>query len=90
LLRAILKNCDHFQNQGSNKETQLRGIRESDGPRHMTLAELERRHIISTLKNTRGVVGGANGAAALLGVPRQTLQYRMKKYGISANQLEIL
>ncbi len=56
----------------------------------MTLKELERQHIISTLKDAGGVVGGANGAAALLGVPRQTLQYRMRKYGISANKLETL
>jgi len=32
-------------------------------------------------------VGGAKGAAAFLGVPRQTLQYRMRKYGISARKL---
>ena len=55
--------------------------------KRMTLAQVERDHIINTLKETGGVVGGTKGAAALLGIPRQTLQYRMKKHGISANQV---
>jgi transcriptional regulator with GAF, ATPase, and Fis domain len=75
---------------GNEIDTQLSGIINSTCSKHMTLAELEHQHIVSTLKNTGGVVGGASGAAALLGVPRQTLQYRMRKYGISANKLEAL
>ena len=71
-------------------DTQLSGLRTSTHRKRMTLAELESQHIVSTLKDTGGVVGGANGAAALLAVPRQTLQYRMRKYGISANKLEML
>ncbi len=50
----------------------------------MTLAEVERLHIRRTLTRTGGVVGGPHGAAALLGLPRSTLQYRMKKHGIIA------
>ncbi len=75
---------------GNEIDTLLSGMSNSTHPKHMTLAELERQHIVNTLKNTGGVVGGANGAAAILGVPRQTLQYRMKKYGISVNDLETL
>jgi DNA-binding NtrC family response regulator len=75
---------------GDELDTQLSGVRTSTRRKHMTLKELERQHIIKTLKDTGGVVGGANGAAALLGVPRQTLQYRMRKYGISTNKLETL
>ena len=70
-------------------DTQLNGVRTSVSRKYMTLKELERQHIISILKETGGVVGGASGAAALLGVPRQTLQYRMRKYGISAQKLEM-
>jgi DNA-binding NtrC family response regulator len=47
------------------------------------LAEAERQHIIRALIKTRGVVGGAKGAARLLGLPRSTLQYRLKKFGIN-------
>lgn len=49
-----------------------------------TLAEVERRHIAATLHRTRGVIAGPNGAAALLGLPRTTLQHRMRKLGIVA------
>jgi len=75
---------------GNEIDTQLNGLHTCTRRNHMTLKELERHHIVSTLKETGGVVGGANGAAALLGVPRQTLQYRMRKYGISVNKLETL
>jgi transcriptional regulator with GAF, ATPase, and Fis domain len=75
---------------GSELDTQLNGVRPSARRKYVTMKELERQHIVSTLKYTGGVVGGANGAAALLGVPRQTLQYRMRKYGISAKKLKTL
>lgn len=46
------------------------------------LHDAERQHILKTLVKTRGVLGGAKGAARLLGVPRSTLQYRIKRLGI--------
>jgi transcriptional regulator with GAF, ATPase, and Fis domain len=48
-----------------------------------TLADAERTHIIATLCETNWVVGGRNGAAARLGLPRTTLIARMQKLGIS-------
>ena len=75
---------------GNELDTQLSGLHTSTARKHMTLKELERQHLVRTLKDTGGVVGGAKGAAALLGVPRQTLQYRMRKYGISVNKLTTL
>jgi formate hydrogenlyase transcriptional activator len=47
-----------------------------------TLAEVERRHIRSILKETRWVLSGPRGAAARLGMNRSTLYFRMKKLGI--------
>ena len=47
-----------------------------------TLAEAERSHIVKTLTDTKWVVAGARGAAALLGMKRSTLQFRMNKLGI--------
>lgn len=47
------------------------------------LADVERLHIEQVLIKCRGVVGGPTGAAKLLGVPRTTLQYRLKKYDIN-------
>jgi formate hydrogenlyase transcriptional activator len=42
----------------------------------------EREKILRALKETKGVVGGPNGAAARLGMKRTTLQSRMKKLNI--------
>ena len=50
---------------------------------HTTLAEAERQHILAVLEETRGVVGGPHGAAVRLGMKRSTLQFRMRKLGIS-------
>jgi formate hydrogenlyase transcriptional activator len=43
----------------------------------------ERARILRVLKETKGMVGGANGAAARLGLKRTTLQSRMRKYSIA-------
>ena len=42
----------------------------------------ERDVILRVLKETRGVVGGPDGAAAKLGLKRTTLQSKMRKLGI--------
>jgi formate hydrogenlyase transcriptional activator len=47
-----------------------------------TLEDAERRHITEALEATNWVVGGPKGAAALLGIKRTTLQWRMDKLGI--------
>jgi formate hydrogenlyase transcriptional activator len=49
---------------------------------HQTLEQAERAHILRTLRETKWVVGGPNGAAARLGMHRSTLQFRMKKLDI--------
>jgi formate hydrogenlyase transcriptional activator len=48
-----------------------------------TIADAERAHITATLRATNWVVGGPNGAAAQLGLPRTTLLARMQRLGIS-------
>ncbi|RMD99313.1 MAG: PAS domain S-box protein [Calditrichaeota bacterium] len=48
-----------------------------------TLEDMERQHILAALEKTRGVIGGPNGAAKLLGLNRTTLISRMQKLGIS-------
>jgi formate hydrogenlyase transcriptional activator len=47
-----------------------------------TLEQVERAHILATLKETGWVLAGARGAAVRLGMNRNTLQFRMKKLGI--------
>ncbi|MGC2266046.1 MAG: sigma 54-interacting transcriptional regulator [Candidatus Acidiferrales bacterium] len=51
--------------------------------RSQTLEEVERNHILTTLRETRWVLSGPAGAAARLGLNRSTLYFRMKKLGIA-------
>ncbi|PYN73050.1 MAG: Fis family transcriptional regulator [Candidatus Rokuibacteriota bacterium] len=46
------------------------------------LAQREKAIIEDALRYAHGVIGGATGAAAKLGLPRQTLESRMRKLGI--------
>jgi formate hydrogenlyase transcriptional activator len=52
----------------------------------ITLEEVERSHIVQVLEQTRGVVGGQNGAAVRLGMCRTTLIYKMRRLGINRGQ----
>src|SRR5271166_2050468 len=51
-----------------------------------TLADAEREHILDVLKQTDGLIGGMQGAASRLGLPRTTLVYKMRKLGIEARR----
>jgi formate hydrogenlyase transcriptional activator len=48
-----------------------------------TLEEVEREHINRVLRETGGIIGGPHGAAARLGIPRTTLNAKMRKLRIS-------
>jgi formate hydrogenlyase transcriptional activator len=48
-----------------------------------TLEDAERETIIRALRRTGGVIGGPNGAAAQLGLKRTTLNFKMRKLGIT-------
>jgi formate hydrogenlyase transcriptional activator len=52
----------------------------------VTLEEVERSHILQTLQQTEGAVGGRGGAAARLGLPRTTLISKMRRLGINRGQ----
>ncbi|PYV52903.1 MAG: Fis family transcriptional regulator [Acidobacteria bacterium] len=45
----------------------------------------DREQIIKILRETGGMLGGPKGAAARLGIKRTTLQYKIKKLGITRN-----
>ena len=58
---------------------------ELDGPQALgedNLTEMEREHIIRVLRETRGVLSGADGAATRLGIKRTTLQSMLKRFHI--------
>lgn len=50
----------------------------------VSLQEHERAYIQKVIALARGKLSGPKGAAALLGIPRSTLQHRMRKLGIAA------
>ncbi len=49
----------------------------------LTLADLERQHILHVLASTHWRVSGPRGAAAILGLKASTLESRLKKLGIT-------
>ncbi len=55
---------------------------EVDPGKGKSLEEIEREHILRTLEETGGIIGGPQGAAARLGMNRTTLNSRMQKLGI--------
>ena len=58
---------------------------ELDAPQEIgedNLTEMEREHIVRVLRETNGVLSGADGAANRLGIKRTTLQSMLKRFGI--------
>jgi formate hydrogenlyase transcriptional activator len=58
-------------------------LKPTNGALHSALEETERQQILKALKQSNWIVAGPNGAAALLGMNRSTLQVRIRKLGIS-------
>ena len=54
----------------------------AEAPVSSSLEATEREHILRVLRETRGKIGGTDGAAARLGLIRTTLNSKMKKLGI--------
>jgi DNA-binding NtrC family response regulator len=52
-------------------------------PQTVTLEEAERTHVLRTLRQAKGMIGGPNGAAKRLAVNRSTLNSKLKKLGIT-------
>jgi formate hydrogenlyase transcriptional activator len=50
---------------------------------HDTLEAAERKHILAVLEETKWVLGGPHAAAVRLRMKRSTLQFRLRKLGIS-------
>lgn len=60
---------------------------EGNGRGSGTLEDAEREHILRMLRETRGIIGGPNGAAARLGLKRTTLNSKMRKLGITREEI---
>ena len=66
------------------------GPESSNASTPVTMKQLERSHILQALEQTEGKIGGPNGAADLLGLPRTTLMAKMKRLGINRGQSSAL
>jgi formate hydrogenlyase transcriptional activator len=89
--RAVIRSIG-FVLQLSMEELRLRTdtrpqSKSGNGSLRRTLEDAERREIVAALEKTIGKVGGPNGAAALLGMSRSTLLFRMQKLSISASRV---
>lgn len=60
-----------------------------DGSDQNDLESMTRAQIVRTLRETGGQLSGPGGAAARLGLPRTTLQSKLKKMGIDHRQFEV-
>ena len=61
-------------------------VKQSSESVSRTLADADREHILETLKQTNWLIGGQDGAANRLGLPRTTLIYKMRKLGIETRR----
>jgi formate hydrogenlyase transcriptional activator len=61
-------------------------VKESPESSARTLADADREHILETLHKTNWLIGGQDGAANRLGLPRTTLIYKMRKLGIETRR----
>jgi formate hydrogenlyase transcriptional activator len=57
-------------------------VKQSSESASRTLADADREHILEILNQTDWLIGGQDGAANRLGLPRTTLIYKMRKLGI--------
>ena len=77
---GVLANPLAFMNQ--DREAFNNQDREAFNPRSTALKDVERAVILQTLEAADWMIGGADGAAARLGLKRTTLLYKMKRLGI--------
>ena len=72
-----------LKTRGKPSNTRNNDTSSADPQNMRTLLEdTERQQILAALEKTNWIVAGPNGAAALLGIKRSTLQSRMQKLGI--------
>jgi formate hydrogenlyase transcriptional activator len=57
-------------------------------PLAASLVEREREMLEAALREAEGVIGGPKGAASKLGIPRQTLESKIRKFGINRHRFK--
>jgi len=83
---VILSSGDTFSIEKAWLASQEAGRQELSGPLPDTLQNQERRIIETALAESNGKVSGPEGAAAKLGIPRSTLETKIKQLGIKKHR----
>jgi PAS domain S-box-containing protein len=83
---VILSSGDTFSIEKAWLASQEAGRQELSGPLPDTLQNQERRIIETALAESNGKVAGPEGAAAKLGIPRSTLDTKIKQLGIKKHR----
>jgi formate hydrogenlyase transcriptional activator len=84
--RAVILSPDQVLQAPVGELKSASGKTRATGQNGVALADAEREHILEALRSTNWVLGGSDGAAARLGVPRTTLLYKMRRLGIPRQQ----
>ena len=84
-LRNVIEHA-MITSSGEVLELHSSDLRLQDATEALTLEDVERRHISSVLKASKGRIKGLGGAAAVLGLNPSTLYFRMRKLGISSDR----
>jgi len=89
--RSVILSTDQVLSGSLPELTRARpdGSPWSETSKPVTLENAQRSHILKTLYQTKGRIGGRDGAAARLGLPRTTLIHRMKRLGITVASVAI-
>ena len=80
--RAVILSQGRVLKAPTGEITRARST-EPDRAAPATLEDADREAIIRALRRSGGVIGGPNGAAAKLGLKRTTLNFKMRKLGIT-------
>ena len=73
--------------KGSTLQAEVPSVSRSTSAQPMTLAEVERRHILDVLTKTAWRIRGNNGAAEILDVKPTTLESRIAKLGLQRRDI---
>jgi PAS domain S-box-containing protein len=84
---VILCTGDTFRIDAAWLSSQSVPRRESSGPLTQTVQNYEKELIEAALAESNGKVAGPNGAAAKLGIPRATLDFKIKQLNIKKNSI---
>lgn len=88
----VLQKTEAIDSEGAEERTAMQPVTDSSdqsysGYEAKSINDVEKEHIIKALRHTKGIISGPDGAAKILGLPRSTLQHRMKKLGINKDEI---